>query len=139
MRYYAKYRFQRSKDDFTRYFLCESEGADIPGMALIKDRESGKPYLKISVPRNPAIRRYFAYTLELSGNKVLSSVEAFGLDRKTFGDAKAIGESAVLLLQFSNDMNGLELYFVRSLSCSKSEKMSVFSMWRNGETLEPEQ
>lgn len=138
MRYYASYRFRRSESNCTHYVLQDRKGEDVKGMVLTKDRNSGEHYLKISVPRNPAIRRYFAYTLELSGNKVLSSVEGFGLDRKTFGDAKSIGESAVLLLQFTNDMKGLEVYFVRSLSCSKDEKIAVFAGWRNGEPLEAE-
>lgn len=138
MRYYARYRFRRSESNRTHYVLQDKGGEDIGGMVLTKDRNSGEHYLKISVPRNPAIRRYFAYTLELSGNKVLSSVEGFGLDRKTFGDAKSIGESAVLLLQFTNDMKGLDVYFVRSLTCSKDEKIALFTEWRNGEPLEAE-
>lgn len=138
MRYYANYRFRRSESNCTHYVLQDRGGEDIGGMVLTKDRSSGERYLKISVPRNPAIRRYFAYTLELSGNRVLSSVESFGLDRKTFGDAKSIGESAVLLLQFTNDMKGLDVYFVRSLTCSKDEKIALFTEWRNGEPLEVE-
>ena len=138
MRYYARYRFRRSESNRIHYVLQDKGGEDIGGMVLTKDRNSGEHYLKISVPRNPAIRRYFAYTLELSGNKVLSSVEGFGLDRKTFGDAKSIGESAVLLLQFTNDMKGLDVYFVRSLTCSKDEKIVLFTEWRNGEPLEAE-
>lgn len=139
MEYYASYRFRRSDDTVSNYFLKEKKGVDISGMKLAKDRKNCCEYMKISVPRNPAIRRYFAYTLELSGGAVLSSVEGFGIDRKTFGDAKSIGENAVILLQFSNDMRDLAVYFVRSLLCSKEEKKNVFSRWRNGEELIPEQ
>lgn len=138
MRYYASYNFRRSESNCSHYVFQSKSGDDIPGMLLTKDRKSSELYLKISVPRNPSIRRYFAYTLELSGNKVLSSVEEFGLDRKTFGDSKSIGESAIILLQFSNDMKELELYFVRAVTCSKEEKKTVFSAWRDGEPLEPE-
>ena len=138
MRYYASYKFRRSESNFSHYVFQTRTGAEILGMVFTKDRNNGELYLKISVPRTPSIRRYFAYTLELSGNKVLSSVEGFGLDRKTFGDAKAIGENAVILLQFSNDMRELEIYFIRSLTCSRNEKMAVFSGWRDGEPLEPE-
>lgn len=138
MRYYASYNFKSSKSDCSHYIFQNKSGVDIPGMALTKDRKTGEHYLKISVPRNPAIRRYFAYTLELSGNKVLSSVEAFGLDFKTFGDAKSIGENAVILLQFSKDMKNLSIYFVRSLTCSKKEKQMLFSRWREDNNLELE-
>lgn len=136
MKYYAKYNFSRSDINCTHYILKGRTGEDIPGMLFIKEQGSGEPYLKISVPRNQAIRRYFAYTLELSGGKVLSSVEGLNPDRRTFGDAKSIGESAVLLLQFSDDMKELSVYFVRSLTCSKDEKRNVFSEWRKGEPLE---
>lgn len=138
MRYYTSYNFRRSESDCTHYIFRKKTGENVPGMHLTKDRKTKESYLKISVPRNPAIRRYFAYTLELSGNKALSSVEAFGIDRKTFGDAKSIGENAVLLLQFSKDMRDLSIYFVRSLTCSKNEKKMLFDQWREGDCLELE-
>lgn len=138
MRYYASYDFRRSESNCSHYVFQDKSGDDIPGMLFTKDRKNNELYLKISVPRNPAIRRYFAYTLELSGNKVLSSVEGFGIDRKTFGDAKSIGENAVILLQFSKDMKNLSIYFIRSLTCSRKEKKMLFDQWREEDCLELE-
>lgn len=145
MFYYSKYSFIKRADKVSEYILDNIEGCEIDVLKIdvYKSNDehdklgiSGKPYVIFSVPRSPSMRRYFAYCIEYKRGEVLSSVEGLNDKKRTFGDAKNIGLRDLILIQFSDDMSRMDMYFVKNYGGSKSDKMYAFQMWNDGDKLE---
>lgn len=134
MEYYAKYSFKKSESSNSSFELVSHEGKDIESMKLEELKTKKGKFINLSIPKSLSMRRYFAYTFQIADKQVLTSVEALK-NFRTFGDAKNIGENAVLLFQFSPDLTQFDIYFVRVLFCSKTTKQETFNRWIKGENL----
>lgn len=143
MYYYSKFYFERCSIHKSCYTLVKEEGQFID-LRLGKYAESkknieaginGKYYIIFSEPRDERIKRYFSHTFEGARGKVITSTESLNIDNKTFGDAKQIGYKDLILIQFSNDMERMVMYFIKDKGNYVEEKRRYFNSWVNGEKL----
>lgn len=141
MKYYAKYSFRRNELHGKDYVLtgCEGENPRNFKMATYKKGDFvGSHYIRMDVPRSPSMKRYFAYTFELSYNIPFTSTERLNSKNQTFGDAKKLGSSDLILFQFDDSLSQLDLYFIRNGARNVAEKKVNFTDWANGELLKAE-
>lgn len=134
MKYYAKYSFGLKENTTTSYVL-KSQTGNVENFNL-GSFKGGEKYIRISVPRSAAMRKYFAYTIEMDSGNVLTSIEGLDENKRSFGDAKKIGLKDLILVQFSNDMKKVDLYFLKGLASSIQEKKNNFQKWNVENCLE---
>lgn len=134
---YAHLSFLRHPVYKTQYILCKQEG-EVSGLKLAEYKPSnqndelhitGKKFIVFEVPRNPSIRKYFAHTFTMANKEVLTSTEKLNECNRTFGDTKKLGTTDLILIQFSENMSELDMYFVKDRGNSKSEKQAAFDSW----------
>lgn len=134
MKYYASFWFTKSDKSQSAYILEKSTG-EVPNLHFPAYTD-GKQYVRFTTPRNERLKKFFAYTFELSNGQVLSSVERLDDKYRTFGDAKQIGLNDLILFQFSPDMKRMVMWFVRNQGFNKETKQTAFRNWtRNRERL----
>ena len=143
MKYYAHFSFSRKPDDVKCYILEKQEGS-VEGLNFAKFAENaknieagiaGRQYMLLTVPRSPSMRKYFAYVIEYAYGKPITSVEGLNGQLRTFGDGKNLGSKDLILLQFSEGMNSIEMYFLKDLAPSINKKKTYFKNWCDGEVL----
>lgn len=127
MEYYAKYSFRQKPDSVSSYILKRQEG-NVPGLKF-SEFKNGDKYIRISVPRNRNMRKYFAYTIETEPSNVLTSVEGLNENYRTFGDARKIGLKDLILFQFSFNLQDVDMYFIHNKAYSIKQKKDAFSIW----------
>lgn len=146
MKFYSKYTFTQSPSSASVYILDSIEGELIPTLKLLQYKDlpknqklgiANKQYIKLTIPRSPSIRRYFAYVLEIDGS-TLSSIEGIDEHFRTFGDTKSIGLNDLILIQFSADLKHMELFFVKNEGSSRTKKSMAFTRWNLGDKLSME-
>lgn len=141
MKYYAKYSFTHNAEHQKDYVLKEFQGSEPKNfeMAVYKRGSSlGKKYIRMDVPRSPAMKRHFAYTFEMSYNIPFTSTEKLNSKNQTFGDSKKLGSSDLILFQFDDQLENLDVYFLKNAARNVAEKKYNFDEWVNGERLEAE-
>ena len=143
MKFYAHFTFLRNPLSQTSYLLRSKEG-EVKGLSFLKyadtpqNRKLGSAnleYIRFEVPRNPSIRKFFSHVVVAGNNQPLTSVEAINNQMRTFGDAKKIGLTDLILIQFSDDQNQMDMYFIRDKGNTKQEKQEYFKKWCSGEKL----
>ena len=146
MRYYSYYKFVQA-DDTPSTYLLESQFGSIPDFDPMrytdcsrnkKSGKAGREFIRFVEPRRLAMRKYFAYTVEMKGRAVLTSTEKIDNEGRTFGDTKSIGVPDLILIKFSQDRKYMELWAVRNQAKTKTSKFDAFDRWVNGEELVPE-
>lgn len=144
MKYYAHYNFERSEES-NKVFILKNQEGTVEGLDFVKfadtkeNRESGLvgvPYMIMTLPRSPSMRKYFAYVFESKWNEPITSTEGLDGEFRTFGDGKKLGTKDLILFQFSNNLKVLDMYFVKNLATSVMDKKLGFKRWQNGEVLE---
>ncbi len=138
MTYYSRYSFVKNKENPNEFIFSSHFGDDVPGFTPAvykKGVNKGKGYIRMSVPRSPAMKKYFAYTFELSYNVPLTSTEAFNEKMQTFGDSKKLGTCDLILFEYNKEYERLSLYFLKDLAWNVALKKSYFDRWANGEEL----
>lgn len=138
MTYYSRYSFTKNKENPNEFILSGHFGEDVPGFTPAvykKGVNKGKAYIRMSTPRSPAMKKYFAYTFELSYNVPFTSTEAFNKKMQTFGDSKKLGTYDLILFEYVKKYERLSLYFLKGLALNVALKKSYFERWANGEEL----
>lgn len=145
MKFYAKYKFKQSPLSDNSYVLESQEGA-VKGLFLMRYADTpknyecginGKEYIYFGVPRNPSIAKFFAHVFEGLNHKPITSTEGINEMNRTFGDAKQLGLSDLILFQFSEDRKSLDMWVVRGMGSSRAQKQKCFRNWCDGEELIP--
>lgn len=137
MKSYAHLSFVRHPNFVTQYILYKQQG-EISGLNLDEYKQSAKndelgitgmKKISFEVPRNPAIRKFFAHTFTMKDKAVLTSTESINSNGRTFGDTKKLGTTDLILIQFSENMKLIDMYFVKDKGNSRSEKSTAFYEW----------
>lgn len=138
MTYYARYSFTKNKENPNEFIFSSHFGDDVPNFTPAvykKGKNMGKSYIRMSTPRSPAMKKYFAYTFELSYNKPFTSTEAFNKNMQTFGDSKKLGGCDLILFEYDKEYERLSLYFLKDLAWNVALKKNYFDRWTSGEEL----
>lgn len=136
MRYYARYSFRQSQAHSKDYVLTAHTGSDVKNFNLAvykKGEDVGKSYIRMDSPRSPKMKKYFAYTFEMSYNVPFTSTEALNENMQTFGDGVKLGSNDLILFQFHDDGKGLHIYFVKDKGFGPAIKKEYFRRWASGE------
>lgn len=139
MKYYSKYSFVRNDEHDKEYILTNIIGKTVDNFEMAeykKGNNVGKKYIRMEVPRSPNMRKYFAYTFEMSYGVPFTSTEALNEWNQTFGDGKKLGSSDLILFQFDKDLDNLDVYFVKNAARNVSEKKVNFFNFTSGASLE---
>lgn len=131
MTYYAKYSFYRKPGTESVYILEDKYGeVNNLNFAEYKTGEFiGKKYVRFEEPREPSIRKYFAHTFTGKDNALITSTEELNDKNRTFGDAKKIGTNDLILIQFYDNMETMDMWFVKDLGKTKQQKQAAFREW----------
>lgn len=131
MKYYAKYSFVKKEGTESVYILKDQYG-EVKNLNLGEYKVGelkGVKYLRFEVPREASIRKYFSHTFTGKDNAPITSTEELNDKKRTFGDTKKIGLSDLILIQFYNNMEELDMWFVKDLGNTKQQKQAAFREW----------
>lgn len=131
MKYYANYKFERKPGTETVYLLKGKQG-EVSGLklAVYKVGElKGCEYIQYEKPREESIKKYFSHVFTGENHLPITSTESLDSKYRTFGDTKKLGTRDLILIQFSKDMNRLEMWFVADKGNNKAEKQETFRWW----------
>lgn len=129
MKYYAKYSFERKPGTETVY-LFKSKLGHVVNLELAEHKDGSK-YIQFEIPREESIKKYFSHVFTGKDHKTITSTESLDYKKRTFGDTKKLGTRDLILIQFSNDMNTLDMYFVSDKGNCRTEKQEAFKQWCN--------
>lgn len=127
MKYYAKYSFERKKGTETIYLFTSKQGS-VSNLEFAEHKDGSK-YIQFEIPREESIKRYFSHVFTGKDHKTITSTESLDEKRRTFGDTKKLGTRDLILIQFSEDMSKLDMWFIADKGNCKSEKQETFRLW----------
>lgn len=139
MEYYARYSFK--KQGSTKCFMLENQEGEVQNLHFAKFADTkknqeqgivGKEYMLFTLPRSPAMRKYFAYVFEHEAGKPITSTEGLNGLLRTFGDGKKLGNNDLILFQFSEDLSSVDVYFVADKGATRADKRLNFDLWCSG-------
>ena len=143
MKFYSRYSFLRNPAKDSDYIFENMQGKVPAGFDLPtykKGNFEGKQYIRMTIPHSPLMRKYFAYTFETSYNVPFTSTEKLNKKHQTFGDGKKLGTQDLILFQFDENLEKLDIFFIRNKARTLNDKKLNFEKWANGdETLTAEQ